>query len=318
MQDGLIQDDRRCKLPRGTLGCTAEKTWDCLDAAKLAAVERLWNKPILSNGRRLPAEGHGYEDEMPAQFFYAGASPAALLRLLMFSSKVEAGNNFELSAPAPGLPLTQVLPWLFVGAPSSVEELTESYSRGVLLPGRSVDVHTFDVAGDGPQLAREIRAIVDVTDQPDLNVFLKRGSKLLLWHGLADTTLPPGGTIEYFDLARERWLAEGLSADAFDRAVRLYTAPAIGHCTGGSGPNEADLLGALDAWVTAGNTPEAITTVRRADDGTIARSRILCPMPQEPRYVGQGSIDDARSFTCAIPPDRVGTTGFRSSPPLGG
>jgi feruloyl esterase len=310
LMDGLIQDDRRCELPRDQLACTAARGTDCLDAPKLAALEKLWNKPVLSDGRRLPSEGRGYEDEAPAQSFYAGAPALDLWRMLVSSSSGPAGNNFGTHQMEPGPPLSFVLPWLVTGAPSAVAYTAQAYARGLLLPGRSVDVRTFDVVKDGPQLSREETAVVDVTHDPDLSTYLRRGSKLLLWHGLADVTLAPGMTYAYFEAARDKAIRSGYAADQFDRQVRLYTSPTTGHCGGGSGPNEGDLLGALDEWVVGGKTPEAVTVLKRGDDGRVVRSRLLCPMPQEPRYVGKGSIDDAASFVCAIPADRVGMTGL--------
>ena len=35
------------------------------------------------------------------------------------------------------------------------------------------------------------------------------------------------------------------------------------------------------------------------DDGTVKRSRPLCPYPQEARYSGQGDVNDAKNFSCA-------------------
>lgn len=307
--DGLIQDGRRCDLPRAQLACTAERNSGCLDAAKLAAVEKIWTKPMLSDGQILPAEGRGYEDETPAQFFYAGASQSTLLGMLL--SPPEMGNDFETRTPEGMLPLGVILPMLFFGTPSVVEQVGKGFAQGVLLPpGRTVDVRSFDIVKDGPQLAKEVREVVDLTHCPDLMPYLRRGSKLLMWHGMADTTLAPGATFAYFDLARENAMQAGMSAEAFDQSVRLYTSPTTGHCTDGSGPNESDLLGALDQWVTTGKTPQSITSVRRDADGKVVRARPMCPMPQEPQYLGKGSIDEAASFVCAVPPDRVGMTGL--------
>lgn len=313
LKDGIIQDDRRCEFPRAQLACASSQNQNCLNAQKLAAVEKIWNKPVLSDGRRIPNEGRGYEDESPAQSFYVGV-PAFDLWGALVSPSEPRGNNFGTHHAEPGPPLSFMLPFLVTGAPSALEFTVEAFGRGLLMPDRTIDVRTFDVVKDGPQLRREVNSVIDVTHDPDLSAYLQRGSKLLLWHGLADVTLGPGPTFDYFEIARDKALKSGYTAEQFDQQVRLYTSPTTGHCSGGSGPNEGDLLGALDAWVSAGKRPEAIKVLRRDNDGKVLRSRLLCPMPQEPKYLGKGSIDDSASFVCAIPTDRVGMTGLAPLP----
>jgi len=40
---------------------------------------------------------------------------------------------------------------------------------------------------------------------------------------------------------------------------------------------------------------------KKIANGTVTRSRPLCPYPQVARYKGQGSLDDAASFECRAP-----------------
>jgi pimeloyl-ACP methyl ester carboxylesterase len=145
--DGIIQDDRRCELPRAQLACSSDGQKNCLSPAKLQALDKLWNKPVLSDGRRLPPEGHGYEDQLSTQIFYAGASQLTLLRA-MASPEPAAGNEFELRTPEPPLPLSKTLPYLLFGIPPVLEIMGEAYARGLLLPDRNIDVHSFDVVKD--------------------------------------------------------------------------------------------------------------------------------------------------------------------------
>lgn len=313
LKDGLIQDDRRCELPRAQLTCSSARKTGCLDTQKLAAVEKIWNKPVLSDGSRLPSEGRGYEDETPAQSFYAGASALDLWRMLAQGS-APTGNNFGTHQTEGAFPLKVMLPFLVTGAPSALEYTASAYARGQLLPDRKIDVRTFDVIKSGPQLSRELNAVTGDTQTAELLPYLQRGSKLMIWHGMADVTLGPGPTLDYFETARAKALRSGFTPGQFDNQVRLYTSPATGHCGGGSGPNEGYMLGLLDAWVTQGKRPEAMKVVQRDEKGKVLRSRLLCPMPQEPRYLGKGSADDSASFVCAIPADRVGMTGLVKRP----
>ena len=76
--------------------------------------------------------------------------------------------------------------------------------------------------------------------------------------------------------------------------------PGMGHCSGGEGPNDFDKIGALEAWVEQGKTPDQIVAAHNTG-GKADRTRPLCPYPQVARYKGTGSIDEAASFSCVKP-----------------
>lgn len=313
LSDGIIQDDRRCELPLAQLRCTAENSKKCLSTEKLQAVQHIWHKPILADGSTMLLESRGYEHEFSSQLFYAGVSRMELLKLAVQSWNSPRGG-FEVSAIEPSLPIGVVLPFFLKGVPSVLEQIANDFSKGILLPPtRRLDIGEFDVVKNGPELAKQLNAIVDVTHNPDLTAYLNRGSKLLLWHGLADKTLPPSVTYRYFNDAREHAMEHGYSASAFDQAVTLYTAPTIAHCLGGSGPDTGDLLSVLDDWVSKGIQPGPVKVVKKSSEAKISRSRLICPMPYEPRYKGQRSINEASSFSCEIPMDRVGVNGISTS-----
>jgi feruloyl esterase len=61
-------------------------------------------------------------------------------------------------------------------------------------------------------------------------------------------------------------------------------------------------LTALENWVEAGVAPDRIIA-SHSTGGVVDRTRPLCPYPQEARYVGTGSIDDAANFVCRRPGD---------------
>jgi feruloyl esterase len=66
------------------------------------------------------------------------------------------------------------------------------------------------------------------------------------------------------------------------------------------------LVDALDRWVETGDTPERIVATQHdpasvfmsSPDATVVRTRPLCAWPKQARYQGEGSTDDAASFTC--------------------
>jgi feruloyl esterase len=82
--------------------------------------------------------------------------------------------------------------------------------------------------------------------------------------------------------------------------MRLFTIPGMAHCAGGVGPDQYDAVTAVVDWVEKGVAPDTLIA-RKIVDGTVTRSRPLCPYPQVARYKGQGSIDDAANFECKMP-----------------
>jgi feruloyl esterase len=74
--------------------------------------------------------------------------------------------------------------------------------------------------------------------------------------------------------------------------------PGMHHCAGGPGTSTFDMLPVLESWVEKGVAPREVVASRMVD-GKVQRTRPLCPHPQVARYSGQGSVDDATSFTCA-------------------
>jgi feruloyl esterase len=88
-------------------------------------------------------------------------------------------------------------------------------------------------------------------------------------------------------------------------STRLYVAPGVNHCHGGPGADQADLLWALDQWVTKGIAPSTLVAKKLDASGAVAFSRPLCSYPAYPRYTGPPSdpaaAKQAASYTCTSP-----------------
>ncbi|MEV1121367.1 tannase/feruloyl esterase family alpha/beta hydrolase [Actinosynnema sp. NPDC049800] len=102
--------------------------------------------------------------------------------------------------------------------------------------------------------------------------------------------MPPGGTIAYRDRV-ERRLG---GADRVNDFYRLFLAPGVEHCGGGSGPAPTNPLGALVDWVEHGRAPSTLPAATA--DGS--RTRDLCAYPQVSRYRGHGDPAVASSYRC--------------------
>ncbi len=132
------------------------------------------------------------------------------------------------------------------------------------------------------------------TDNPDLSAFRERGGKAIVWHGWSDQLIYAQGTIDYYERVREEM---GEETSEF---IRLFMAPGVAHCRGGTGPQLQGHFGALMDWVEAGHAPDSIRSVRLNGSGDVVRSRPVCPYPMVPKYKGGGSTDDAANFQCSV------------------
>jgi Tannase and feruloyl esterase len=155
---------------------------------------------------------------------------------------------------------------------------------------------TYDFDSDTGALFA-MSALNDATN-PNLHPFLAAGGKLILWHGGNDSALSVKSTTAYY----QRVVAAMGGQSNTDQFVRYYTAPGVNHCGGGPGADTADLLTALDRWVSRRHEPETLTA-RKVDPATGATllSRPLCVYPAYPRYKGHGDPNAASSFVCTEP-----------------
>jgi feruloyl esterase len=112
-------------------------------------------------------------------------------------------------------------------------------------------------------------------------------------YGWADQILQPMMGVKYY----ESLTSKDKSTAEF---ARLFMVPGMTHCAGGIGPDQNDAVTAVIDWVEKGKAPDQLIA-RKLANGQTVRSRPLCPYPQVARYKGQGSTDDAASFSCVAP-----------------
>ena len=144
----------------------------------------------------------------------------------------------------------------------------------------------------------------------DLTPFKKRGGKLISYTGWSDPVVPPQDTTAYYEGVSKTMGGLDKTRDFY----RLFTAPGMGHCAGGPGPNSFDAVTALEQWVEKGTAPETLIATH-STGGKVDRSRPLCTYPLVARYKGTGSSDAAQNFSCvpdtAPPPAKRSTTATR-------
>ncbi|KAH8896071.1 tannase and feruloyl esterase [Thozetella sp. PMI_491] len=125
------------------------------------------------------------------------------------------------------------------------------------------------------------------SDDPDLSAFRNVGGKFLVWHGLDDTQIQPGGSEEYFN----RVLAGDANATDY---LRYFQAPGVGHCRNGYGAFPGRSLESLMDWVEKGIAPD--TLYGRTWKG---EERPICLYPKKVVYNGGKNTSAIHSFACA-------------------
>ncbi|MES2241253.1 MAG: tannase/feruloyl esterase family alpha/beta hydrolase [Pseudomonadota bacterium] len=139
---------------------------------------------------------------------------------------------------------------------------------------------------------------------PTMHEFVAHGGKMIVFHGTADPVFSALDTIAWHDAFRR---THGAAAE---RHARLFLVPGMNHSRGGPATDQMDLVDALVAWVERGQAPEAVVARARGPGSAVpnpevpaswspARTRLLCPYPQVPRYTGRGDTESAASFACA-------------------
>ena len=256
--DGLVDNPRRCGFDPATVRCKAGDAADCLTAAQVAAVKKIYAGPVNSRGERL----------------HPGFPPGA----------EDGGSGWQtwISGPS-GLP-----------APVNNNPLqftfSDHYLRYMVFSDAGYDSMTFDFDDDTARV-NATAGTFSATD-PDLRPFRARGGKLLVWHGWSDHALMADRTIQYYNDVIRTMGNKNKVVDFF----RLFLAPGMHHCSGGPGLDNFDALSALEGWVEQGTAPESLIA-RHVGTG-VQRTRPLCSYPKVAVYSGRGDPNSAASFAC--------------------
>jgi feruloyl esterase len=271
LKDGLVSDPRLCKFKPETLKCAGADAPNCLTPPQLEIVQQIYNGVKTSNGEMyaypFPVGHEG--DTTGWRAWTIGRTPPEPQAdgTLLFKENLPSGyrlsdENFKMISAASSDP---TFTW-----------------------------RNFRLDRDLARL-KDMTAILSPLDA-DLRPYKNRGGKILMYHGWADPAISAYGTLDYFE-RMTKIVGGQKEADAFSR---LYLVPGMHHCSGGPGPNQFDMLTALENWVEKGQAPQSLIATHKTND-TVDRTRPLCPHPQVAKYVGTGSIDDAANFKCQVP-----------------
>ena len=271
LKDGLITDPQKCAFKPDSLKCTGADGPSCLTAPQLDVVKQIYGGARLADGT-VYAYGFPFGHEGGASGWRAwttGTVPP--------TRQADGTLNFAANPP-------------------SGFALSEQNFRFLMLDDDdpAFNWRLFRLDRDLPRL----KIMTDILSplDPDLRPFKARGGKLLMYHGWSDPAISAYGTVDYYEKVG-RVVGGQKELESF---ARLYLVPGMHHCSGGPGPNEFDMLTVLENWVERNVAPAPVVATHKTN-GTVDRTRPLCPHPQVARYSGTGSVDDAAHFRCEAP-----------------
>jgi feruloyl esterase len=259
VQDGLMTDPRRCTFNLASIPtCGSGAEVNCLTDRQRRALTSIYSPLRDDAGEIYPGRPFGGEGDLLGWPAWLTGIPEGIPGVI-----------------APGLPPPLVAYGL-------------EFFRYFVHGNPSWMYDQFDlrsVRSDTQPLATVLNA-----NNPDLRRFKAEGGRMILYHGWSDPVLSALGSIDYYD-----------QVQATDRDLRTYfrmfLMPGVFHCGLGPGPDNTDWVSAIVQWVENDVAPDRILS-RKVANGSVVRTRPLCPYPQRAEYVGRGSTDDEVNFVC--------------------
>ena len=261
VKDGIVSNPAACKFDPAVLQCTGAKDASCLAGPQAAALNKVFDGAKNSSGQKL--------------YFSWPWDPG-------IGNAQNDWRAWKLGTSTTAVPNSR---HVFL-----MQDALQGYF--VTPPDRSLSVFGFNFDKDPARMDAH-SWIFDTADDVQLTGFKARGGKLLFAHGMADPIFSPHEMVDYY---QRLTAANGAGTPDF---ARLFLIPGMGHCSGGAATDAWDGLQTLVDWVEKSEPPTKII----ASGTTVfpGRTRPLCPYPAYARYNGQGSTEDAASFSCRQP-----------------
>ncbi len=293
---GYVPDPAACRYDPTTdasVICTADggtnATAGCVTPAQALAFNKFWYGQTADGSVPNPAADNGFAAATaPAQKWYGLARGASLMGLAGVAPFPISSDMVALELQDPTIATPSFLNATGNGADGwkslTYAQLANAWDRGVALQSAFANINT---------------------DSADLSAFRDRKGKLISYHGLADTLIPPQGTINYYS----RVAAQMGGVAATQGFYRLYLVPGMGHgfSNGTSNananpplPTNAQLYELLTAWVEKGIEPPVrveVATVGSASFPAV-KSRPLCLYPLKANHTS-GDPNLAASYSCS-------------------
>jgi feruloyl esterase len=169
VQDGVIDDPRRCKFDPVKLQCKAGDGPDCLTEGQVAALKSIYAGSAYGNGKQI----------------FPGYMPGGELGPMGWASYV--------SGPAP----RKGAQFLYA----------DGFARGMVMEKLDYDSLSFDFDRDMPEAIEKLSKTIDATN-PNLSGFNAHGGKLIQYHGWSDPGVSPLSSVDYYESVAEHLRGE--------------------------------------------------------------------------------------------------------------
>ena len=292
--DGMVLNPQACRFDPNTLGPAGT---GALSSAQVTALQKVFGGAKDSRGAALYAG-----------WFWDPGIAAPGWRQWKLGPVFPFPGNTSLNTTLGG----SALPFIFTTPPNqatggtSLDASTVITSAGPVptLPGIddafmpwllsfSMDVDAPKIYAHGGAFSESAMDFMG-TGSTRYEHFRASGKKLMVYSGQADPVFSSKYHIRWYNKLVQ---ATGDLRKTQDFA-RLFVVPGMNHCGGGYATSQFDAFGALVHWVEKGTAPQSLLGTAPAATPWPGRTRPLCAWPAQPRYTGQGSIEDAASFVC--------------------
>jgi feruloyl esterase len=284
---GLMLDYRACeeKFNLNSVECSASLKTNCLTAAQVAVVRKVWTGPADTRGQLLYPGGYS------------------------LGSEFNWSNGTSVNLPT--TPGGTVTPASFITSWLQYFAFEKDLGASAVTDEKFTAVFFKEV--------EQLAPFWDATN-PDLSAFENAGGKLILWQGEADWSIPTITSIAYYQAVVKAM--GGLAAT--QQFAKYYVLPSVGHC-GGNGPDTYDGLGAVVSWTEKHVSPDALVATEYAPAAgggpggpgggsstsdltdpvptlgapattAVVRTINIYPYPDLPAYKGYGNVNDASSY----------------------
>ncbi len=202
--------------------------------------------------------------------------------------------------------------WTNLIRPTTASSGLLVYFSNLVYQNREWDLRSFNFDSDMAHTDQTIGRQGNATST-DYSAAIRRGVKIIQYHGWNDQTLQPEYSPQYYE---ELVKANG-GLEQTQGFYRLFMVPGLNHCSGGIGASNFggvgqqippvrdaahDLQTALENWVERGTAPTQFIGTKFADNQaatrTVQYTRPVCLYPTVPRYKGTGDPNDAANFAC--------------------